>query len=134
MHNEARSASHRWVLEPDRIDIAADGAETRTRGHLFRQRLRVAIKHGWRAATWDDLDPSDPSTAEAFEYMRSHKTTRWVAECVQAFRDGVPVARPKEPETELEGRPMADIAAEVAEALGESVTETETETETSEEE
>ena len=107
MSNEARSSSHRWLFEPDRLLVHADGSTEIVTGTLVRQRLSLPVKSTWRATTWEDLDPSDPSTAEAFEWFRSHPPDAPAAVPLVVFRDGVPDAAP----VVLEAvEPVAEVA------------------------
>lgn len=91
MSNEARSYSHRWLWSPDRIAVIG-GVPTIVRGSLIRQRLSTTVKPGWRAVTWGDLDPSDPSTKEALDYKREQdaKSPAPAVQRMSVFRDGVP--------------------------------------------
>ena len=107
MSNEARSASHRWLFEPDRLLVHADGSTEIVTGSLVRQRLSIPVKANWRAATWEDLDPADPSTAEAFDWFRSHPEPQPAPVPLVVFRDGVPDSAP----VVLEAvEPVADMA------------------------
>lgn len=94
MSNEARSHSHRWLFEPDRLLVHEDGSTERVRGALIRQRLSADIKPGWRAAEWSDLDPRDPTTDAAFRWLHASKNEKPSIESLPVFRNGVPDPHP----------------------------------------
>lgn len=122
MKNEARSHSHRWVVEPSRLVIVA-GEPQRTGGHVIRQRLHVPIKRGWRLATWDEIDAGDPQTVEAFDYKREIEArgVPEVVERVRVYRDGAPDAGPPvvptEPPAAAPVAPVAPVARVVEHAV-----------------
>jgi hypothetical protein len=99
--DEARSYSHRWVVEPDRSVDRGGGQIEIIEGHVIRVRLTTQIKPTWRPARWDELDPIDPATAEAWKWKRDREQAEARAagktETVTVYRDGVPerTQRPK---------------------------------------
>jgi hypothetical protein len=110
--NEARSHSHRWVVEPDRVVQIGDEFALQS-GNVIRQRLTAPVKPGWRLATWDEIDSSDPSTAEAFDYKREQEAKEPASQDQRAvvYRDGVPDARPVLVEAPQPAPPALDVSA-----------------------